>query len=48
LVQEREVIAITALARLGRLSEAQRRAERFRAAYPSSPYVDRVDRVVPP
>ena len=48
LVQEREVIAITALARLGRLSEARSRAERFRGAYPSSPYVDRVDRVVPP
>lgn len=46
--QEREVIAITALARLGRTSEARSRAERFRSAYPTSPYIERVDRAVPP
>jgi hypothetical protein len=48
LAQEREVIAITALARLGRTSEARSRAERFRSSYPTSPYIDRVDRAVPP
>ncbi len=46
--QEREVIAITALAKLGRTSEARSRAERFRSAYPTSPYTERVDRAVPP
>jgi hypothetical protein len=46
--QEREVIAITALARLGRTSEARSRADRFRSAYPTSPYIERIDRAVPP
>jgi hypothetical protein len=46
--QEREVIAITALAHLGRNDEARARAERFARAYPSSPYRKRVDAVVPP
>jgi len=46
--QEREVIAITALARLGRASEARSRADRFRNAYPTSPYIERVNRAVPP
>jgi hypothetical protein len=46
--QEREVIAITALGRLGRTSEARGRAERFRSAYPTSPYIERIDRAVPP
>ena len=46
--QEREVIAITALTRLGRSADARARAERFRALYPSSPYTARIDRVVPP
>jgi hypothetical protein len=46
--QEREVIAITALARLGRTSEARSRADRFRSAHPTSPYIERVNRAVPP
>jgi hypothetical protein len=46
--QEREVIAITALARLGRTSDARGRAERFRTLYPSSPYNARIDALVPP
>ena len=46
--QEREVIAITALSRLGRSSEAKSRADRFRSAHPTSPYIDRVNRAVPP
>jgi hypothetical protein len=46
--QEREVIAITALGRLGRTSEAKSRADRFRSAHPTSPYIDRVNRAVPP
>jgi hypothetical protein len=46
--QEREVIAITALTRLGRSADARSRAERFRTLYPSSPYTARLDRVAPP
>jgi hypothetical protein len=42
LVQEREVLAIEALARLGRTSEAQRRLEAFRARFPRSPHVARL------
>jgi hypothetical protein len=45
--QERELIAITALVKLGRQSEASDRAARFRSAYPSSPYRARLDRIVP-
>lgn len=41
--QEREVIAIDALLRLGRLPEARARAERFRAAYPGSAHTRRID-----
>jgi hypothetical protein len=41
--QEREVIAIDALLRLGRVSEARARAERFRAGYPGSAHTRRID-----
>lgn len=46
--QEREVIAITALARLGRTDEARTRAERFERAFPKSPYRQRIDAVLSP
>jgi hypothetical protein len=48
LTQERELIAIAALLRLGRTSSAESRAARFRASYPRSPYLARLDRLVPP
>jgi hypothetical protein len=48
LTQERELIAVAALLRLGRTASAQSRAARFRAAYPRSPYLTRLDRLVPP
>jgi hypothetical protein len=38
LSQEREAIAIEALARLGRTSEAKARAESFSGSFPASPY----------
>lgn len=44
LVQEREVIAISALRRLGRSSEAEARAARFDARYPHSAHQQTVDR----
>ncbi|HEX6274902.1 MAG TPA: hypothetical protein VFZ53_17790 [Polyangiaceae bacterium] len=47
LTQEREVIAITALVRLGRSGDARARAERFARAYPSSPYQRRIDALLP-
>ena len=43
LAEEREVIAVDALIRLGRRSEAQARATRFRAAHPGSAYLRRLD-----
>ncbi|MEZ4297899.1 MAG: hypothetical protein R3B70_23285 [Polyangiaceae bacterium] len=43
LAPEREVIAIQALAALGRREEARGRAERFRAAHPGSAYLRRID-----
>jgi len=43
LAQEREVIAIGALVRLGRMTEARARAERFHALYPTSAHGRRVD-----
>ena len=43
LVQEREVIAIEALARLARTASARGRAETFFARYPGSAYRRRVD-----
>jgi hypothetical protein len=45
--QEREFIAITALVKLGRNSEAKERAARFVTAYPSSPYRARLERLLP-
>jgi hypothetical protein len=43
LSQEREVIAIGALVRLGRMAEARARAERFHALYPTSAHGRRID-----
>jgi hypothetical protein len=43
LAQEREVIAIQALLRLARRSEAEARATRFRAQYPGSAHARRID-----
>jgi hypothetical protein len=48
LVQEREVLAIEALARLGRSSEARRRLDAFRARFPQSPHVARLSALVAP
>ncbi|MCY1083478.1 hypothetical protein [Archangium lansingense] len=42
LAQEREVLAIDALVRLGRRTEAEARAERFRAHYPTSTHGVRI------
>jgi outer membrane biosynthesis protein TonB len=44
--QEREVIAIDALSRLGRTAEAKRRAERFNARYPGSAHQSKIDRLI--
>jgi hypothetical protein len=41
--QEREMIAIQALVRLGRSSDASARAERFRRSFPGSAYERRLD-----
>jgi hypothetical protein len=38
LVQEREVLAIQALRKLGRSADADRRAEAFAKAFPGSPF----------
>ncbi|HMA94796.1 MAG TPA: hypothetical protein VKP30_19030 [Polyangiaceae bacterium] len=46
LVQEREAIAIDALARLGRTSEARARSAAFSAQFPGSPYRNRNDAAV--
>jgi len=43
LVQEREVIAIDALLRLGRATEATSRAQRFHRHFPASAHGRRVD-----
>lgn len=48
LVQEREAIAIEALAKLGRLEEAQARLRRFLSAHPESPHRMRLERLAPP
>jgi hypothetical protein len=45
-VQEREVIAITALMRLGRTNEARSHAEAFEHAYPRSAYNRQIDRLL--
>ena len=46
--QEREVIAIDALLRLGRRKEAETRAERFDKAYPTSAHRRRIDSLLAP
>jgi len=46
LAQEREYIAISALVRLGRSSEAASRATLFRMHYPASAYVPRLSRLL--
>jgi hypothetical protein len=43
LAQEREAIAVEALVKLGRASQAQTRARAFLAAHPDSPYKSRID-----
>jgi hypothetical protein len=48
LVQEREVLAIEALARLGRSPEARRRLDAFRARFPQSPHISRLSALVGP
>jgi outer membrane protein assembly factor BamD (BamD/ComL family) len=48
LSQEREVLAIEALARLGRTSEARRRLDAFRSRFPQSPHVARLATLVGP
>jgi hypothetical protein len=44
LVQEREVLAIQALRRLGRSAEAERRAEAFGKAFPGSAFQRKLER----
>jgi len=46
LVQERDVIAIDALVRLGRRDEARAKAMSFRARYPSSAHASRIAAIV--
>ncbi|MBN9159695.1 MAG: hypothetical protein BGO98_27295 [Myxococcales bacterium 68-20] len=46
LVQEREVVAVEALARLNRMPEAKARADALRALYPRTPYGARLDRAL--
>ncbi len=48
LAQEREVVAIDALVRLGRAAEARERAEAFHRRWPRSAHGRRVDVLVPP
>jgi hypothetical protein len=45
--QEREIIAITALVKLGRADAARQRAEGFRKAYPHSAYLVQLERILP-
>ncbi|MBN8609270.1 MAG: hypothetical protein J0L92_01710 [Deltaproteobacteria bacterium] len=46
MADEREVIAIDALVRLGRRADAEARATRFRDAHPSSPSLRRIERIL--
>jgi hypothetical protein len=46
--QERERLAIDALVRQRRVTEAQQRAARFEATYPGSPHLTRVQALVAP
>jgi hypothetical protein len=48
LAPEREVLAIEALARLGRLPSARARLAAFRVAYPRSPHLARLESLVTP
>ncbi len=43
LVQEREMIAIEALSKLGRKDEARARADRFKARFPGSSHTRRLE-----
>jgi len=47
LYQEREAVAITALARAGRAGEAKARAGRFLSQFPKSPFADQVRAAAP-
>ena len=44
LVEEREAIAVLALARLGRRAELDRRGARFLRRYPRSAFAERIER----
>jgi hypothetical protein len=46
LAEEREVIAVGALLRLGRRAEAQQRVQRFRASFPGSAYAPRMQQLL--
>ena len=46
LAQEREAIAIEALVNLGRMPEAKARIERFRAAWPTSTHLLRLESLI--
>lgn len=46
--EERELIAIQALAKDGQIAVARARANRFRKTYPKSMFLSAVDRIVPP
>lgn len=48
LSQEREVLTIHALVGVGRRSEAEARAKRFRQRHPNSPMLAAIDAVLPP
>ncbi|MBX3225215.1 MAG: hypothetical protein KF795_32160, partial [Labilithrix sp.] len=48
LAQEREVIAIEALVKTGRTSDARARAARFKARFPGSSHTRRIDALVAP
>lgn len=48
LVQEREVLAIDALLRLGRRPEAEARATRFRTSFPRSGHLRRIESLLAP
>jgi outer membrane protein assembly factor BamD (BamD/ComL family) len=43
LVQEREMVAIEALVKVGRRDEARARADRFKARFPGSTHARRLD-----
>jgi len=46
LVQEREVVAVAALAETGQQDEARRRAERFTEEHPRSTYAVRMRQIL--